>query len=266
VNSPLEYVRAFARLRRAGEGMAPCAAELPSLAGLPPGAPSALMLSPHPDDECIVGALALRLRREAGMRVVNLPMTFGSDPSRRARRREELQAACAFLGFELDARVGLDGVRTAEEVAECLREHRPALVFYPHGEDWNATHVRVHRLAKEGLAKAGIDCATAETEYWRPMAAPNAMVESLAEDVARLVGALLLHRGEVARNPYHLRLPAWMMDNVRRGAEVVLGQGGEAPAFEFATLYRVSGGTAGAVSASQSVAGFLETPATLRRG
>jgi hypothetical protein len=31
-----------------------------------------------------------------------------------------------------------------------------------------------------------------------------------------------------------------MQDNVRRGAEVVGGQGGLAPAFDFATLYKVS--------------------------
>ncbi|MBV8915368.1 MAG: hypothetical protein JOZ05_20300 [Acetobacteraceae bacterium] len=58
-------------------------------------------------------------------------------------------------------------------------------------------------------------------------------------DVADLVAALSLHVGEVARNPYHLRLPAWMMDNVRRGAELVGGQGGAAPPFAFATLYRL---------------------------
>jgi len=28
----------------------------------------------------------------------------------------------------------------------------------------------------------------------------------------------------VRRNPYHARLPAWMMDNVRRGAELAGGQ------------------------------------------
>ena len=42
-------------------------------------------------------------------------------------------------------------------------------------------------------------------------------VGSSAADVADLVAALSLHAGEVARNAYYLRLPAWMMDNVRRG-------------------------------------------------
>ena len=71
------------------------------------------------------------------------------------------------------------------------------------------------------------------------MTAPNLMVESTVEDVADLVAATSFHAGEVQRNPYHLRLPAWMQDNVRRGSEIVGGQGGTAPSFTFATLYGV---------------------------
>jgi N-acetylglucosamine malate deacetylase 1 len=37
-----------------------------------------------------------------------------------------------------------------------------------------------------------------------------------------------------------LSLPAWMMDNVRRGAEVAGGQGNPAPDFAFAVLNRLS--------------------------
>jgi hypothetical protein len=78
-----------------------------------------------------------------------------------------------------------------------------------------------------------------ETEYWQPMSSPNLMVESSADDVADLLAALSFHVEEVRRNPYHLRMPAWLQDNVRRGAELVGGQGGAAPDFMFATLYRV---------------------------
>ena len=51
--------------------------------------------------------------------------------------------------------------------------------------------------------------------------------------------------GEVQRNPYHLTLPAWMMDNVRRGGEWVGGQGQAAPEFLYGTLYRVRRWTGG---------------------
>jgi hypothetical protein len=54
-----------------------------------------------------------------------------------------------------------------------------------------------------------------------------------------MVTATTFHVGEVNRNPYHALLPAWMMDNVRRGTELVGGQGGPAPDFTFAALYRL---------------------------
>ena len=72
------------------------------------------------------------------------------------------------------------------------------------------------------------------------MTDPNLMVEISAEDLADMITAMTFHVGEVTRNPYHLLLPAWMMDNVRRGGEVVGGQGGAAPDFTFAVLYRLA--------------------------
>jgi hypothetical protein len=78
-----------------------------------------------------------------------------------------------------------------------------------------------------------------ETEFWGAMASPNLMVESSEQDLTDLLSALSFHVGEVRRNPYHVRLPAWLIDNVRRGAELVGGQGGAAPDFRFATLYRL---------------------------
>jgi hypothetical protein len=71
------------------------------------------------------------------------------------------------------------------------------------------------------------------------VADPNLLVESGIEDVGDLVAALACHVGEVRRNPYHARLPAWMMDNVRRGAELVGGRDEAAPDFTFATIYRL---------------------------
>src|SRR5439155_16282094 len=76
------------------------------------------------------------------------------------------------------------------------------------------------------------------TEFWGAMDTPNLMVESSEQDVVDLISALSFHVGEVRRNPYHVRMPAWLMDNVRRGGELVGGQGGAAPDFLFGTLYR----------------------------
>jgi hypothetical protein len=61
----------------------------------------------------------------------------------------------------------------------------------------------------------------------------------------------------VQRNPYHLTLPAWMMDNVRRGGEWVGGQGQAAPDFHFGTLYRLRAWTSGRFEDVRVPSGFL---------
>jgi N-acetylglucosamine malate deacetylase 1 len=224
------------------------------------GADTVLVLAAHPDDECINGALPLRLQRQAGWRVLATPVTLGSDPARQAARLVEMQAACRFLGFELalpdgaSSAPGLGPINLAARaqdparwraavaaVAALIGRVRPRLVLFPHAADWNSTHVGTHHLALEALAAQppGFSCALAETEYWGTMAAPNVLVESTPDDVGDLVAAVSHYQGEVLRNPFHLRLPAWMQDNVRRGAELVGGQRGAAPPFAFATYYRL---------------------------
>lgn len=222
---------------------------------IPDDAPAVLIFSPHPDDECIIGGLPLRLLRESRMRVVNVAVTQGSRKERRRERFEELTEACRFLGFGLieTREGGLEHVnahartheprewgRAVERVREIIAETRPRALFFPHEDDGNSTHVGTHLVVADALARlgSGLSLHLFETEFWRPMADPNLMVESCTRDVADLVAALSFHVGEVRRNPYHLRLPAWMIDNVRRGGEIVGAQGGAPPGFTFATLYR----------------------------
>lgn len=218
-------------------------------------APIALIFSPHPDDECIIGGMALRLQREAGMRIVNVAVTQGSSKARQEARWQELTGACNYLGFDLvrTAPGGLEGVnvktcssdpsrwrQAVDIIADVIARHSPAIVFFPHDADWNSTHVGTHHLLADALARQPADfgCQVVETEFWGAMADPNLMVESSAADVGDLMAALSFHVGEVQRNPYHLLVPAWMQDNVRRGAELVGGQGRAAPDFTFCTLYR----------------------------
>uniref|UniRef100_UPI00117F9AAA PIG-L deacetylase family protein n=1 Tax=Pelomonas sp. KK5 TaxID=1855730 RepID=UPI00117F9AAA len=214
-----------------------------------------LIFAPHPDDECIIGALPLRLQREAGWQVTNVAVTLGSNKARRAERWAELEAACAVLGWA-NIRLREEGFEetkadTAERrpelwaeqvqaVAELLRERRPALILLPHEHDGNSSHIGTHRLVMEALAASGIETVVAQTEFWSTQAAPNWMVETSVTDTARLIQALARHVGEVARNPYHQRLPAFMADNVRRGGELIAGAGSAVPDYAFATLYRLS--------------------------
>lgn len=220
------------------------------------GAPKALIFSPHPDDECIIGALPLRLRRQSGWNVMNVAVTLGSAKARQSERLTELKGACGYMGFGLiqTAPSGLERVNLSSRrkdpehwaamvqvIAEILLSEQPRAIFLPHEHDWNATHMGVHFLVMDALMKTDNVFKTAliETEYWHPMTDPNLMVEVSEDILTDQMTGTSFHAGEVRRNPYHLLLPAWMQDNVRRGTELVGGMGAATLGFQFATLYRL---------------------------
>ena len=145
-----------------------------------------LLFSPHPDDECILGLLPLRLMREAGMRVVNVAVTQGSNKARQAERLEELKNACDFLGWDVVRCLenGLERVnlKTREDdpehwansvsvIAEILRDKQPWIIVIPHSNDWNSTHIGTHWLVKDALQSLGnsFSCYVVETEFWSTM-------------------------------------------------------------------------------------------------
>ena len=249
------YVNRLLALQARGRALPLGGLDAPRRRAIRARAPRVLIFSPHPDDECVIGGIALRLQRECGWRVVNVAVTQGSRKDRQAARWTELQNACAHLGFDLVATGphGLEGVNRAtretepgcwaamvETIAAILRAQRPRAILLPHEADWNSTHIGTHLLVADALQQCpDLACRVVETEFWGAMATPNLMVELAARELADLMAALSFHVGEVQRNPYHLSLPAWMQDNVRRGGEVIGGQGGAPPAFAFATLYRL---------------------------
>jgi LmbE family N-acetylglucosaminyl deacetylase len=256
MNPYQNLVAAYATFASEGKAYPLGGFPFPTHPNQPANAPKALIFSPHPDDECIIGGLAVRLLREARMNVINVAVTLGSKKERKPGRYEELQAACRYLGFGLIRAVphGLDRVtlatrkrdravwsKSVQAIAKILAKTKPAVIFIPHNNDWHDTHIGTHYLVVDALKKlpASFECHVVETEFWGAMQTPNLMVESSADDVTDMVTAVSFHVGEVRRNPYHLLLPAWMQDNVRRGGELVGGQGGPAPNFVFATLYRL---------------------------
>jgi LmbE family N-acetylglucosaminyl deacetylase len=252
VNPFKKFVAEHKRLFQRGKKLARGGFKKSARVKISTAAPKALIFSPHPDDECITGGLALRLLRGAKWNVVNVAVTLGSEKKRRVPRLRELKSACHRLGFALIG-AGLENVnletrvknpagwRTAvSAIARILTEYRPRVIFLPHEADGHPTHIGVHFLVLDALIDLPPDfeCFVVETEFWRQMTQPNLLVESGVADVADLVAALACHAGEVRRNPYHARLPAWLLDNVRR-AEMVKGQGGAAPDFTFGTIYRL---------------------------
>jgi LmbE family N-acetylglucosaminyl deacetylase len=256
-NPFVSYVAGFDTLLASGAGLSVGYEARPQLPEVALDAPVCMVFSPHPDDEAISGALPWRLRTQARWRVLNVALTLGSNKGRRAARWHELEQCCAYLGFELVSASGEPGrgfevvsEQAADDdpahwagcvarVADLITRHQPRLIVCPHGSDGHAAHIGTHRLVMEALRTMGseADLSLALSEYWNTQSDPGLMVELGTAEVADLVAALSLHVGEVARNPYHLTLPAWFIDSVRRGAERMGAPGGSAPDFRFASLY-----------------------------
>ena len=218
-------------------------------------APVCLVFSPHPDDEALVGGLPLRLRA-AGWRVVNVAVTLGSRLDRRAARWRELQASCRVLGFELVAAssapgTGLEGIRTAahaaqhpdwraavQRVIELMARYQPRVVVCPHELDGHDVHMATSQLVLQALAELpALSPHLLLSEYWNTQLQPQLMVGLTDQQVGQMMLATAMHAGEVSRQPYHLTLPAWLMDSARRGAERVGGPGAANSGMTYAALY-----------------------------
>ncbi len=252
----LEYAETHAKLFAKGLSHT---ARLPDLTPPPPQQDTPLrhdvvLCAPHPDDEVLSGGLALRLSCE-NTRILVLAMTLGSKAERRPARREELAASCRVLGFDwalasdplglsLPApETGAEADGRVAAVLEHFQRTRPRLVIMPHANDRHPTHEAAHRLALAALLRYSAEnrreVLLAESEFWGAIADPNLLVGLTTRQVGRLVEALACHRGEIQRHPYHLLLPARLMDTVRRLGERNFS-GGEAPEFLFGEAYRLS--------------------------
>src|SRR5690349_11458713 len=177
------FVSAFARLITDGKSLPLGNIPAQKKVTLPPDAPVALIFSPHPDDECIIGGFALRLMREAGMRVINVAVTQGSNKERQAGRLQELKNACEWIGFGLEqtAPNGLEKInpktragepqhwaQAVKVIAASLAKHQPRVIFFPHELDWNSSHIGTHLLVMDALKTlpASFQTAIVETEFW----------------------------------------------------------------------------------------------------
>ncbi|NOX26448.1 MAG: PIG-L family deacetylase [Deltaproteobacteria bacterium] len=238
----LPFVEMFSKANALGQKISASAArQLPTAPRPPESAntgPRVLLCSPHPDDEILTGALPLRLRQEENATVINLAITLGSEQSRKTDRLHELEKACRTAGFQyrlaamplafanINAKARLlpdwpDKVKTMSAICNDIR---PDIIFLPHSRDNHATHEGVHLLVMDALAAASSKATKivlVETEFWQPMRNPNLMIGLRDEDLALLLTALNMHQGELSRNPYHLSQPSRMVDNVRRGRELM---------------------------------------------
>lgn len=221
-----------------------------------------LILSPHPDDESIIGSLPLRLMHENNAHVINLAVTLGSKKERQKARLKELQQACTHLEMDLDI-LSEDWNVKARELKALIQKYQPQLILAPHQKDHHPTHIKTGKLLEKVLKSLKGNTLVAWSEFWGAMEKPNCLLEVPQEIIKLQMEALAMHAGEVSRNPYHLRLPAWMMDNVRRGGEVINQVGGEVPQFPFGVIYQLQKVKAGKFTAVKLPTPFLSSLADL---
>lgn len=178
--------------------------------------PRIAILAPHPDDECLMAGAALRMQEEWNAKVTVIPYSYGSRPDRRAARAQELKDSLAVLGFDLfePRKNTLQEKMTEIEFLETMKKLKPEIIFSPHANDFHPAHIAAHDLVENYLSSmvSGIKPIWILTEYWRANETPNSFVPLSPDHVIKIGEALMKHAGEVSRNPYHLRLPAWYID------------------------------------------------------
>lgn len=197
-----------------------------------------LIVSPHPDDECIMSSLALRLKIENNAKIINTAVTLGSKIERQKERSIELRNASHVLGIE-SVILSENWLKKEKELKALIQKYNPKIIIAPHIKDGHPTHIKTAKLVKKVLSSKKImPTIIAWSEFWGQNPKNNIIVEVPTDILEIQMKSLEMHKGEIERNPYHLRLPAWMIDNVRR-AEQVIGQSQKVPEFAFGSLYQL---------------------------
>jgi len=83
-----------------------------------------LIISPHPDDECIMSSLALRMKLENKAKVTNIAITLGSKEERKKTRLSELKSACNELQFKLEV-LPDDWKKKLPALVRSIKKNRP---------------------------------------------------------------------------------------------------------------------------------------------
>ncbi len=238
-----QYIESIAQQFAQLSGQSPVLTPLVKPTGIS-DQPRILILSPHPDDECLMAGYALRMQEEWSAEVTVVPFSYGSDVSKRAARSQELKEALSVLGFKLlDPRKNQSMDKLSiSEFSEAVTKINPEIIFSPHANDRHPTHVQAYEMAASVVASVGASAPKKitwiQTEYWQAAEKPNLFIPLTAKHVVKIGEALMKHRGEIARNPYHLSLPAWYMDQARRAPELISGFG-KSSSFIFGQLVQI---------------------------
>ncbi|MBD2384425.1 PIG-L deacetylase family protein [Cylindrospermum sp. FACHB-282] len=149
---------------------------------------SAMVFSPHQDDETFGCGGMIALKREEGIPVIVAFLTDGGgavslDPiSQNAIiqiRKQETVTALSILGVDsseihfLDQQDGKlrdlsleQRQQTIVQIAELLRCYQPGEVYVPHRKDCHRDHEATYELVKEAITQAGIKVELLQYPIW----------------------------------------------------------------------------------------------------
>jgi LmbE family N-acetylglucosaminyl deacetylase len=166
---------------------------------------SAMVFSPHQDDETFGCGGMIALKREQGIPVVVAFLTdgqgsVGEDSEIKNKivqiRKQEAVTALSILGVESSEIYFLDKVdgtlpylealqrqQTIEEIAELLQKYKPGEVYVPHQKDCHRDHEATYTLVKEAIAVAQIEVELLEYAIWLFWRAPLFIMLKL-QDIA----------------------------------------------------------------------------------
>ncbi|KYC43873.1 GlcNAc-PI de-N-acetylase [Scytonema hofmannii PCC 7110] len=155
---------------------------------------SALVFSPHQDDETFGCGGAIALKRECGIPVAVVFLTdgqgsHGSDSPIKHEivqiRKQEALKALDILGVDASKIHFLDkpdgtlpdlqpGQRseTVEQIVQLIKLYSPEEVYVPHRKDCHKDHEATYELVKEAIAKAGVKVELLQYPIWLFWRAP----------------------------------------------------------------------------------------------
>ncbi|MDZ8053001.1 MAG: PIG-L deacetylase family protein [Aulosira sp. ZfuVER01] len=155
---------------------------------------SAMVFSPHQDDETFGCGGMIALKREHGVSVVVAFLTDGqgagsSQANSQTKithiRKQEAESALGILGVNPSEIYFLekpDGTlphlneeerqETIKQLAELLKHYKPEEVYVPHRKDCHRDHEATYQLVKSAIAQAGITVELLQYPIWLFWRAP----------------------------------------------------------------------------------------------
>ncbi|MUH00052.1 PIG-L family deacetylase [Scytonema sp. UIC 10036] len=155
---------------------------------------SALVFSPHQDDETFGCGGTIALKRERGIPVAVVFLTDGQgglSPDSPIKheivqiRKQEALKALDILGVEASRIHFLDKpdgtlpdlqpdsrTETLEQIVQLIKLYNPEEVYVPHRKDCHKDHEATYELVKEAIAKAGIKVELLQYPIWMFWRAP----------------------------------------------------------------------------------------------